>query len=80
MSPTIFRERGYRFYFLTNEEPRIHVHVACESGEAKFWLAPILALADYHGLNQKRLSEIQRIIEEHKDEILQAWQDHFSKR
>ena len=34
MSPSIFREKGYRFYFLSNEEERIHIHVTCEDGEA----------------------------------------------
>ncbi len=80
MSPSVFREKGYRFYFLSNEEDRIHIHVTCESGEAKFWLEPIVSLAMYHKLNQKKLSEIQGIIEEHKDEIVQSWQKHFSKR
>ncbi len=79
MSPTVFREKGYRFYFLSNEEKRIHIHVTCEDGEAKFWLEPILSLADYHGLNQKKLSEIQKIIEGHRDEIVEAWQRHFGK-
>ena len=36
MSPSIFREKGYRFYFLSNEEERMHIHVTCEDGEAKF--------------------------------------------
>jgi len=51
MSPTVFREKGYRFYFLSNEENRIHIHVTCEEGEAKYGLEPILSLAVYHGLN-----------------------------
>lgn len=80
MSPSIFREKGYRFYFLSNEEDRIHIHVTNESGEAKFWLEPILSLATFHNLNRKNLGEIQRIIEEHRDEIVQAWRKHFGKR
>ncbi len=80
MSPTVFREKGYRFYFLSNEEKRIHIHVTSEDGEAKFWLEPILSLADYHGLNQRKLNEIQNIIEGRKDEIIKAWQRHFGKR
>jgi hypothetical protein len=80
MSPTVFRIKGYRFYFLSNEERRIHIHVTCEDGEAKFWLEPIVSLAVYHGLNARRLREIQKIIEEHKDEIIEAWQKHFGKR
>lgn len=80
MSPTIFREKGYRFYFLSNEETRMHVHITCEAGEAKFWIEPIVALAIYHGLSPRRLKEIQKLIEDHKDEIIKAWEDHFSKR
>jgi hypothetical protein len=80
MSPSIFREKGYRFYFLSNEEDRIHIHVTCESGEAKFCLEPIVSIAVHHKLNPKKLSEIQSIIEEHKDEIIQAWRKYFGKR
>jgi hypothetical protein len=79
MSPTIFRKKGYRFYFLSREENRMHVHVTCEDGEAKFWLEPILSLVVYHGLNQRKLNEIQKIVEEHKNEIIEAWQRHFGK-
>jgi hypothetical protein len=80
MSPTIFREKGYRFYFLSNEEKRVHVHVTCADGEAKFWLEPLISLSLYHGLKRAQLSEIQRIIEERKNEIQESWQKHFYKR
>lgn len=80
MSPSVFREKGYRFYFLSNEEERIHVHVTCGDGEAKFWLEPIISLAVSHGLNPRKLNEIQRIAERRKDEIIKAWQRHFGKR
>jgi len=53
MSPTVFREKGYRFYFLSNEENRMHVHIICADGEAKFWLEPIVSMATYHKLNAK---------------------------
>ncbi len=36
MSPTVFRERGFRFLFFLREEPRLHVHVQRADGEAKF--------------------------------------------
>jgi hypothetical protein len=79
MSPTIFREKGYRFYFLSNEENRIHVHVTSADGEAKFWLEPVLSLAFYFGFSPAKLNEIQRLVEEHKNEIAKAWGKHFSK-
>ena len=80
MSPTVFREKGYRFYFLSNEESRIHIHIASEHGEAKFWLEPIVSLATYYRLSPSQLNNIQSIVEEHKNEIIEAWQKHLGKR
>jgi len=80
MSPTIFRVKDYRFYFLSNEENRIHIHVECEAGEAKFWIEPIISLATHHHLNSRLLNEIQKIIEGRKDEIIKEWKKHFGKR
>ena len=58
----------------------MHIHVTCEDGEAKFWIEPLVSLAVYHGLSSKKLNEIGKIVEEHKHEIIKAWQKHFSKR
>jgi len=80
MSPTIFKVKGYRFYFLSNEEDRVHVHVTHEHGEAKFWMQPVISLAVSYGLNPRELNAIRKIVEEHEDEIIKAWQRHFSKR
>ena len=77
MSPTIFRDGPFRFYFFSREESRIHVHVTCADGEAKFWLEPIVALANSYGLSKKQLAKIQTSIEEKSDEIRRAWQEHF---
>ena len=78
MSPTVFRERGYRFFFFSREEQRIHIHVVCADGEAKFWLTPEIELARNQGLARSRLREIEQLIEEHIDEIRNAWKRHFS--
>jgi hypothetical protein len=77
VSPTIFRMGGYRFYCFSREEPRMHVHVHHESGEAKIWLEPEIAVAQNYGLSPARLAAALRLVEEHKDEIRAAWQAHF---
>ena len=77
MSPTVFRYKSYHFLFFSREEARIHIHVACPDGEAKFWLEPMVALEKCYGLNSKQLKEIQKIVEEHKEEITKAWKKHF---
>ena len=77
MSPTVFLEGGYRFFFFSREQPRLHVHVIGHGGEAKFWLDPQIELAQGHGLNTRRVSRLQRMVEEHQDEIREAWNRHF---
>jgi hypothetical protein len=79
MSPTVFREKGYRFFFFSREEARMHVHVVSGDGEAKFWLEPDLELAKNYGYNRQQLKEIESLVEEHRDELVSAWQQHFSR-
>ena len=78
--PEILRKKGYRFYFLSNEEKRMHVHVECSEGEAKFWIEPIISLANYYGLNKHQLKAIQGLVERHKNAIIKEWERHFNKR
>jgi hypothetical protein len=79
MSPTIYRVGPYRFFFNSREERRIHVHVATSDGVAKFWLEPIVALANFYNLKTKDLRNIETIIKEHEDEFKFAWHRHFSQ-
>ncbi len=79
VSPTVFREGGYRFYFFSREEPRIHVHVHHETGEAKIWLELTIEVAQNYGLSERRLATALRLIEEHENEIRTAWEAHFER-
>ena len=78
MSPTILREKGYRFFFFSREETRMHVHVYCKNGEAKLWLQPEIELARNYRLSRLQLKQIEEIIEERYDQFTTAWQTHFS--
>ncbi len=78
--PTIFRYKNYRFFFFSREEPRVHVHVSSQDGEAKFWLTPVVTLADHSGLSARQLRELIKVVEDHAKEIAQAWEKHFAHR
>ena len=77
MSPTVFRYKNYQFYFFAREESRMHVHIYSPEGEAKFWLEPVIALADSYKFSEKQIREIQKIVEEREDEIKRAWKKFF---
>jgi hypothetical protein len=77
--PAIFRYKGYRFFFYSNEgNPReaMHVHVRGGDGEAKFWINPV-CLASSTGLNAKALRELAEVVEQNIDLIEEAWNEHF---
>jgi hypothetical protein len=78
--PVVFRDRGARFFFFSNEgNPRepAHIHVLKDDGEAKFWLRPDVVLADSHGFSRRELAELARTIEARRDEIERVWHEHF---
>jgi len=77
VSPTVFKWKEYRFFFFSREERRPHIHIHCQDGEAKFWLEPDVDLAKNHGLSAEQLTEIKRMVEDRRSEIIDAWRKHF---
>ena len=63
--PTIFRYHGYRFYFFSNEgqppEPP-HIHIRHGERAAKFWLAPMVRIADSWQMSLKELIRLRAIV------------------
>jgi len=77
--PTVLMDGPYRFYFYSNErnEPP-HVHVRRDRSFAKFWLQPV-ALASSKRYHSHELRAIRTIIEEHKVQFLEAWNEHIRR-
>lgn len=78
MSPTVFREGPFRFFFFSREETRLHIHIQSADGEAKFWLEPNLELARNYGLSDTDLRRLEQLVAEHEREIRDAWNSHFA--
>jgi len=55
----------------------MHVHVECADGEAKFWLEPVVALAQNYGLSEQQVRVAQGYVEANADAIRAAWKAHF---
>ena len=77
MSPTIFRHGPFRFFFFSREEPRMHVHVSCSGGEAKFWIEPCIEVAQNKGLDDRQLKFAMLLVRNHEQQIRTAWSRHF---
>ncbi len=79
--PVVLRYRGFRFFFYSNEgNPRepIHIHVRGGGAEAKFWLRPMVRLAENDGLDARSLHEIADVIEQNTELIERIWNEHFA--
>jgi hypothetical protein len=83
--PTVLREGPYRFFFWSNEfysdertEPP-HIHVESERGRtlAKFWLEEPTGCAKSRGFAAHELTRIQSLVQQHRTELLRAWNAHF---
>jgi len=77
MSPTVFKEQNYRFFFFSREEARMHVHVVSPEGEAKFWIEPEIELVKSIGFNKKQINLLLNLIKVKENEIRNSWNEHF---
>lgn len=77
--PTIHRERGYRFYFNSNEnnEPA-HVHIKGKGGRMKVWLAS-LTIDKVRNIPDHEQTKLLEIMEKKQKEFLQEWNNFYQK-
>ena len=78
--PVVLRVRGYRFEFYASDrdEPQ-HIHVKKDRKHAKYWLEPTVLLEFSHGYRPHELNRVQKIVEDHREELLEAWRGFFGQ-
>ncbi|MBA3948247.1 MAG: DUF4160 domain-containing protein [Herpetosiphonaceae bacterium] len=75
--PTILRSGPYRFFFYASDQDEpVHVHVEREGNIAEFWLMPV-RLQNSGGFSRHELNQIQRLIEQHTEQLIRGWNDYF---
>jgi hypothetical protein len=75
--PTADTIGPYRFFFYSSDrdEP-LHIHVEREKNKAKFWLDPI-RLEYSRGFGQTEINRIRRLVEENQEFFLRRWNEYF---
>jgi hypothetical protein len=75
--PTFADIGPYKLFFYSAEgrEPA-HVHIRRDRATAKLWLNPV-RLARSRGFSDHELRTVQKMVEENRDRILEAWNEHF---
>ncbi|RME54926.1 MAG: DUF4160 domain-containing protein [Caldilineae bacterium] len=82
MSPTVHRERGYVFYFVSfdvasGEPPHVHVGKGRPQPgrDAKVWLSPV-RVASYGRFNRSDMQRLLLIVEQRQSTLLEAWNEY----
>ena len=50
-----------------------------ERFEAKFWLDPLVELAQNWGYAPHEVNEIRRLVQAHRQTLLEKWHEHFDQ-
>ena len=67
----------FLFYNTDYYENRAHVHVGKRDTQdlCKIWLEPDIELAKQGDLTDSQVKEVLEIVENHKDQLMQQWQN-----
>ena len=78
--PVIFRDKGYRFFFFSNEgiplEP-CHIHVRKGGAVAKIWLVPEIRLAEAYDMSSAELRKLLLVVKQNQEFIKRKWNEYF---
>jgi len=82
--PTIFRKRGWRIFFYSNEgNEQMHVHAIKGEIEVKYWISQKLNMISYansFNLTPMMQRELEEILIEQLPKIIDAWDNYFTNR
>ena len=73
---TVMTHYGFRFFFYSREETRMHIHVEIENRELKVWL-DTFELAYNHGFPDHEVTQIIKMVVKHEKILKKAWPEYF---
>lgn len=75
--PTILKVGPYRLYFFSHEPNELpHVHVDRGAATLKAWLGS-LVMAKSRGFRPHEINAIMKMVADHRETLLEAWNDYF---
>ena len=80
--PTIFRKKGWRIFFYSNEgNEQMHVHAIKGETEVKYWISQKLNMISYANscnLSPMMQRDIEEILIDQLPLIIHTWHNHFN--
>jgi len=77
--PTVFRWKGYRFFWYQADgsEPP-HVHIWKDGKECKLWLADC-SVAFNRGHSSAEMRALVAVTKEEQGRLMEVWNEHFGQ-
>ena len=78
--PVVFRHKGIRVFFYSNEgQPRepLHVHAQRGASLAKIWLQTEVAVAENYGFSSSELKDLLEVVQANGALIERTWNEYF---
>ena len=76
--PTVLYLFGLRFYFYSDEHLPMHVHVENGDGKAKISIETAEVLKN-SGIKPQDLKKAVDAVSQYKEDLIQAWKEHFDE-
>ncbi len=76
--PTLLRVDGYRFFFFSDEHLPKHIHIEKSDKYMRIELET-LKVTDKYTMTSKEIRDVTAIVEKHKDDFLEAWNEYFNQ-
>ncbi len=77
--PTVLRAGPYRFfYYASDSQEPVHVHVERDANVAKYWLYPV-SLQSAGGFRRVELARIETLVRQHEPYLKESWYAFFRR-
>ena len=78
--PTILKIYGFKLFFYSREEERIHVHIKWEAEEIKIWMDDYTIAYRSNGFKEHMANDAVELVRKYEKEINTKWKKHFGIR
>lgn len=79
--PKILEEQGFRLFFFSSDcEERVHIHIKKGDANGKIWLAPEIEIFYLQGFKKQDVKRLMQLIETNIDYLIQEWHAYCNNR
>ena len=76
--PTVHHEKGFRFFFYSNEHLPRHIHVEGKGGEVKIDIESLTLMYSFN-MKKQNLNTVMEIVKQNRFYFVRKWDEFHGK-